>query len=181
VTETEAILEKGPEAIRALLGNASRPLSAEVNWLGLAFAAADIALDAFGSRQSAAGLAWSRCATAIYDTLAIDAVPRADFDQSSMRARLNAIRNVGVVPGDPVLDPSVITNWFLASLDHSLQSAVQKAHRFRAHVVGEELGLEDIRALRRIKNRLSILVQLGAAVALEPEIQAWIEVRDLLP
>lgn len=182
MTETEAILQKGPEVISAMLGAAGRPLSATVNWLGLAFAAADHALDAFESGQTAAGLEWSRCATGVYDALAIDFPDhRHGYERSSMCARVNAIRNAGPVSGDPVLDPSVVTKWFLTSLDQSLQSAVQQSRRFRAHLAGEKLDVEELRALRLIKNRLNVVVHLASTVEFEPELQEWLDVRDLLP
>ncbi len=83
----------------------------------------------------------------------------------------------GVTPGDFVLDMDQIVRWFCESLPFSYEAAERKASIWRT------LDIQEIRALRGIKNRLRIIAELVTIGRLQPdqELSAWLSLRDKLP
>jgi hypothetical protein len=142
------------------------------NWLGLAEAAA---FDA----QSASDLAWAEVALAVYERLAAKTNPsgREPLMLSSMMLRAAMIAKLGAVSSHPILDLDQIICWFERSLAMSYQEATEKAANWR------NCNPEEIRELRRIKNRLQVISVLADSgkYSLNPELKAWLELREKLP
>jgi hypothetical protein len=142
------------------------------NWLGLAEAAA---FDA----QSASDLAWAEVAITVYERLAESTNPsgRESLMLSSKMLRAAMIAKLGAVPDHPILDLDQIICWFERSLTMSYQEATEKAANWR------KCNPEEIRELRRIKNRLQVISVLADSdkYSLNPELKAWLELREKLP
>jgi hypothetical protein len=94
-----------------------------------------------------------------------------------MLLRTAMIAEFGSVDDHLVLDSNQIIYWFFHSLTMSLDEVTQKAENWK------ELNIEDIRELRRIKNRLNIIVVLAESdkFMINEEIRAWLSLRDRLP
>ena len=180
----EELLKQGPDSVEDLLRRARRPLSADdgVNWHGLGEGAMLNADVEFTSGRREAGLAWSHCAVSLYDALAADAEGWNTFDHSAMYGRVNAMRHSGVLEGDLVRDPAAVIDWCRAAIDCSLDDALESTARLREAIGAHaEPSIEEVRRLRRIKNRLGVLVSLAEILELSPDLEAWIAARDRLP
>lgn len=143
------------------------------NWLGLAEAAA---FDA----ESASDLSWAEVATSVYERLAAETAnssARESLMISSMLLRAAMIAKLGPVPGHSVLDIDQIICWFCDSLTLSRDSATKKAANWR------ECNIEEIRELRRIKNRLQVISALADSdkCVLNQELKAWLSLWEELP
>ncbi len=154
------------------------PLPINFNWHGLAEAAAfDARLD-YGDNSPLVNLAWAEVATSIYDFLAQSARSGGEsFLISSMLLRAAMIAELGAIPDHPVLDVDRVINWFFDSLKISLNEAMKKADNWKS------CSLEEIRELRKIKNRLkviSVLVESGKIIP-RVELGTWLALRNKLP
>jgi hypothetical protein len=150
------------------------------NWLLLAEGAAFNALSGRQPNSNPPDLRWARLATAVYDRLATSAPDEssmASFQNSSMNLRAAMIARLGPAKGDPVLDPDTIERWFFQNLPTSLDDAAAKASSWK------NLSLEEIRKLRRLKNRLSVIRLVRGTVQFQrnEELDAWLSVSDRLP
>jgi hypothetical protein len=184
MTEVEAQLGAGPEAVEALVRESARPLTFDANgpnWLGLAYGAAHNASEAYERDDAALGLSWTRCAVALYDALASDPVAPDSFGVSGMYARVRAIEAIGSRVDDPLLDPDPIVRWMRSSLVVPIEEALARSARFREQLSsGSEPSLDDARMLRRIKNRLGVLRQLDRTCPAPDDLRRWLDVRDQL-
>jgi len=151
----------------------------DFNWLGLAEAAAFNARSGKGNASNLPDLAWAEIATSIYDDLAAKANRGTgeSFINSSMLLRAGMIAELGAVSGHPVLDGNQIIQWFFHSLTMSLDEAAKNAENWK------KLNIDEIRELRRIKNRLKVILVLAKSKKFIPneELRAWIDLRERLP
>ncbi len=142
------------------------------NWLGLAESAATYA-------RSQKDVEWAKVAILVYEWLAngnrLASLNR--YINSAMMLRASMIDKKGAVPGDFVLDMNQIVHWFYESLPFSYEEAERKASVWRT------LDIQEIQALRGIKNRMRILVELVKSGRLQPdqELSSWLSLRDKLP
>lgn len=149
------------------------------NWLGLAEAAALRA-------RSALDPAWARVAIAAYDQITGPDKPR-DREAilcSSMQLRAYMIATLGPRPGDTVLDPEVVLNWFTANLPFSLDHATKVVASLRGlDEQGMRQRIDEMRQMRRLKNRTFVLKTLSSSdrIQLSQEAQSWIALWDELP
>lgn len=126
-------------------------------------------------------LAWAQVAIMIYEWLAAGGgLPPTDgYIDSAMTLRAYMIGKKGPVPGDPVLDMDYIVHWFFENLPISYEEAEHKT-AFRRWKTS---NIQEIKALRGIKNRLRIIASLVNSGWLQPdqELSAWLSLRDQLP
>jgi hypothetical protein len=104
----------------------------------------------------------------------------------AMYLRTHFIRRLGIDPREELLQPAPIVEWFLDSLPMTLEEAVAKSAHWRSDLPIEErraFPIEELRALRGIKNRSKVLQQLdqGGSLDAYPTIQAWLAIRETLP
>jgi hypothetical protein len=94
-----------------------------------------------------------------------------------MMLRASLIRHIGAKQGDAILDPAAIVNWFFDNLPLSREEAEQQACNW------QNLPIEQIKTLRQIKNRLSVLDLLAEQHLLDayPELTGWLTLHDRLP
>ncbi len=142
------------------------------NWLGLAEAATFEA-------QSASDLVWAGVAISVYERLAAEAnsSTQESLIISAMLLRVSMIARFGSVPGHLVLDIDQIMRWFCTQQMMSWDSVAEKAANWRS------CNIEEIRELRRIKNRLRVISMLAEShkYILNPELNNWLSLRDKLP
>jgi hypothetical protein len=81
------------------------------------------------------------------------------------------------IPDHIVLDSQRIVHWFYNELNVPYDEVVHNVENWRA------LQLDQIRALKRIKNRLSPLKSLIAKGYIQPDksLHAWLELYPKLP
>jgi hypothetical protein len=144
------------------------------NWLGLAEGA--------GTKANLnADLQWAEVAIRIYEWLASRAndedIRHSDLS-SAMSLRASMInKKHQTIPDHIVLDSQRIVNWFYSKLNMYDDEVVPMIENWRA------LPLDQIRTLKRIKNRLSILKALVAQGYIQPDesLQTWLELYSKLP
>lgn len=124
-------------------------------------------------------LEWARVAVALFEEGLRQGVT-TNIESATNRAMLLRVRMIGRygnVSGDVVLDADIIRDWFYRDLRLSGEEAVMRGDRWR------ELPLEQIRELRRIKNRLSIIQALAATRKgpLANDLREWLSIRERLP
>ncbi|HIK09310.1 MAG TPA: hypothetical protein IGS52_03410 [Oscillatoriaceae cyanobacterium M33_DOE_052] len=185
VTQPNQILQQDAELAMDWLQNiwaADFYLPAEFNWLGLADAAAANAYDSQKYQANSTNIKWAEIATKIYDRLAAIADKSKSGSGeslriSSMMLRAGMIDKFGVVDHHPVLDINIILQWFRQNLNLSCEEVEKKAANWRV------LPVEEIRELRQLKNRLQVISAINDSnkFGLEPEIKAWLSLREKLP
>lgn len=158
------------------------PIPHNFNWHGLADVAAANARDTLN-------LDWAEISVSVYDYLC-RIVPDncASWTISAMTLRAFLIMNMGPVAGSTILDPELIFTWVLASLPGPLSDVRQQIAPGREWLL-EQIAqrkpnaLEQVRELRRLKNRLSVIQGLSDEQILPPdhELQAWLALRPELP
>jgi hypothetical protein len=144
------------------------------NWLGVAEVASTKA-------NLNADLGWAEVAIRIYEWLASiasdESIRHSDLS-SAMSLRASMInKKHQTIPDHIVLDSKRIVYWFYSKLNMYDDEVVYKIENWRA------LPLDQIRTLKRIKNRLSILKSLIAKGYIQPDenLQAWLELYPKLP
>ncbi|GAB4296367.1 MAG: hypothetical protein Fur0025_33880 [Oscillatoriaceae cyanobacterium] len=157
-------------------------LPAEFNWLGLAEAAADNAYASRSYEANTTDIKWAEIATTIYERLAAIADKKKSGSGESLRIsammlRAGMIDKFGVVSYHPILDINIIFQWFRQNLKLSCEEVEKKAANWRI------LPVEEIRELRKLKNRLQVISAINDShkFGLEPDIKAWLSLRKLLP
>jgi pterin-4a-carbinolamine dehydratase len=150
----------------------------EFNWLGLAEAAGFDALEDDRHHPNIS-IKWAEIALKVYNKLAesTNVDTRDSLLNSSMMLRAAMIVKFGAIPDHPVLDVNSILHWFKDSLKMSYSEAESKAANWK------KCKIEEIRELRKIKNRLkaiSVLANSGKVV-LAPEINLWLSLQKQLP
>ncbi|HLP91157.1 MAG TPA: hypothetical protein VK184_21580 [Nostocaceae cyanobacterium] len=151
----------------------------EFNWLGLAEAAAFEARSGERNVTNTSNIFWAEIAISVYDYLASQANSGTgeSFIISSMLLRAAMIADYGSVFGHPVLDSNQIIHWFFHSLKMSLDEVIQNTANWKDN------NIENIRELRRIKNRLKVILVLTESDKFKPdeELKAWLSLREKLP
>jgi hypothetical protein len=101
---------------------------------------------------------------------------------TAMSLRAHFILRMGVDAREELLQLAPIAEWFLGSLPLTLEEAVAKSAVAKS-THWTDLPMEEIRALRAIKNRLGVFQQLdkGSLLNAYPAIQAWLAIRAKLP
>ncbi|UWZ82489.1 hypothetical protein [Occallatibacter riparius] len=110
----------------------------------------------------------------------------------AMNLRSWFICKMGSRSGHLVLDKEIILRWISEGLPLSVQPAREKAARFGATLTrgkvssdskGTQLIADDLRLLRRIKHRLNVakVLQDCGQLTSDPELDEWLEIRELLP
>jgi hypothetical protein len=114
-----------------------------------------------------------------------DAGARENALHRSMLLRVWFIARMGASSGHPVLDKAIILDWFVRELEVSIEVAKERIGEWQApgSPLKERLPLDEVRELRRIKNRLGIVQLLAEAGELPSNSPAcaWLEIRSQLP
>lgn len=150
-------------------------LSGSFNWHGLADCSVTRSRK---ETEDSDSLLWARIATTIYDRLSI-AYPDATFDCSSMFCRTAMIARHGVREGCPVLDPSVVFDWF-RDRNLSLTETMELLERLGAEPWSDNV-VEVLRPLRQLKNHLNVIHQLAEHTDIADDVDAYRPLRDRLP
>jgi hypothetical protein len=144
------------------------------NWLGVAEVA--------GTKANLnADLKWAEVAIRIYEWLADranDESTRHSELSSAMSLRASMInKRHQTIPDHIVLDSRRTVHWFYNELEVPYDEVVCKVENWMV------LQLDQIRTLKRIKNRLSTLKSLIAQGHIQPDksLQAWLELYPKLP
>lgn len=123
-------------------------------------------------------LDWGRAAIKIYECLASLSPDFGDsFLYSAMQLRANMIIRFGSTIDDPILCIGPMLDWFHHWTQITLPDAINASKNWQT------LPVAEIKALRKIKNCLTILKRLDNSgfLAAYPEIQKWIAIHDALP
>jgi hypothetical protein len=149
------------------------------NWHGFAEAAAFDARSNLDNSSLVSSLSWAEVATSVYEHLGNSASESAAelYRNSSMLLRTAMIAKLGSVPGNPVLDIDQVVNWFFNELKISPDEANKKATNWR------NCNIQEIRELRKIKNRLNIISVLIESDKLTPnqKLSTWLSLKSKLP
>ena len=144
------------------------------NWLGVAEGAG-------AQANLSADLGWAEVAIRIYEWLAgranDESIRHSELSSAmSLRASMMNKRRQ-TIPDHIVLDSQRIVHWFYDELNVPYDEVVHEVGNWRA------LQLDQIRTLRRIKNRLSMLRSLSAKGYIRPDegLQRWLELCSKLP
>ncbi|MGX1776316.1 hypothetical protein ACWIGW_29690 [Nocardia brasiliensis] len=172
-TLLDHLLSLPPTEIETWLRTSGAP--PDFNWLGLAEVTAHEAMRA----DATSGISWARVAICIRERIAATAQDdslRQSQIISAMNLRAAMINRHGPLPGDPLLDCQQIYRWFLNRHPDQIEQVTTDAAHWR------ELPIARIRELRRIKNELNVLRNLGSCIDVAPpEAQRWIEMWPQLP
>ncbi len=154
---------------------------ADFNWHGFAFAAAANARTDAQNNHVASAERWATVALSVYGALAEKSANAFSFVSSAMHLRVWFIRRFGAQTGHAIRDVCHLERWFDDGLGMSIEQATAAANELRAMPIEHWRDRIDlVRELRQIKNRLSAFCALEAHVV-RPDIQRWLEIRDLLP
>lgn len=159
----------------------------DFNWLGLAQAAGTNAY--YDQHQTAEQLVWAEIAILVYEMLAKVGFPDNEpFLQSAMVLRAAMIRKFSAVVGHPVLDVNAITQWFFTHLNYTYEEAKEKAAYWNESIHWQDEDnvsshIHEIRQLRRIKVRLSVLASLPESekCRISEELKQWLSLSNNLP
>lgn len=149
----------------------------DVNWwLGIAQSATSKATKETDAKVK---LQWAEIALLVYEYLAedLDRTSRDSFETSAMMFRALMVSQLGINFENPVLNPNLVEDWFFKRLPLSIEEAANKAANW------PERPIEEIRQLRRIKNRLLVIKELRKEGYLKDnaELSKWIEISESLP
>jgi hypothetical protein len=148
----------------------------KINWDGFAFSAS---MKAQGSYAES------------YEFLAASSKLKDSFENSSMMLRSSIIAHLGHIDNDPILDSRIIMEWFIERLEFSYEEICEKAAFWKdffnrdpeSKNSNEEINFDEVRNLRHLKERLSIIRTLaeGKNVILGDELKKLLEFRENLP
>lgn len=141
------------------------------NWLGLAQVSS---LNARTDKTN--NLLWAMVAIEAYNFSMKNVDCRESNLRSIMFLRVYFIERYGSKINDPILDFNQVVQWFFQSLTISLNEAKEIADNWN------ELDIDKIKELRKIKNRLAVFKELSTSL-LEPypELREWIMIYNKLP
>ncbi len=178
VKQPNDLAQYSPDEIRSWLAFAWGGQLGELkdfNWLGLS----EMLTTRVTSTAPAIAIEWAYLAKTVFDFL----LGRVSTDQkeslmiSQMMMRAYLIRALGDVPNDSVLSVDQIVRWFIEGLTLKFPEVLQMT----ANISG--LKIEDIRILRKLKNRLSILMFLytDTGLSIDGHMQDWLGIHSKLP
>jgi len=155
----------------------NQSVSDEFNWLGLAQSSAQ---NARGESDRVEALKWAAISLSAYRYLATERDVKGGFNSyelSAMYLRAAMICQFGVVIDHPVLDIQAIMMWFGERTSFERQKLISVIDQWRL------LPIQQIRELRQIKNRLSVIELLMDNGYLEDdtELQEWVILKKQLP
>lgn len=171
----DRLLSLGPAKLKSWLESSeadNKKAREGLNLLGLAQAAALRA-------RTDLDLEWAEVSGMLYKKLASSACTQERdallLDMMNLRAFF--IKRMGTNRKSPILEFDDLATWFLGNLPVSLEEAKEKCGRL------EQLHIEDIRALRQVKNRLAAFKELEQFSWIDayPEIKEWLAIRQKLP
>lgn len=132
-------------------------------------------------------LAWADAAIAAYGQL-VRKSPVRDrnaYEDSAMNLRAFLISRLGAIPGHRVLDATEIVYWFFDNLRMTPGEAGERSRAWKSGFLNREdtRRVNEVRQLRRIKNRATILALLAESGQLEPTpaLREWLALREQLP
>lgn len=179
IAETD-LLEAGGPGLRAwveavVAGRASAP--DDFNWLGVAQVAALHANTSLSDGHDEIAIDWARAAVAIYDRLSREKPGIKSNARDSMFLRTRMVRRFGPHEGDLLLDPDIVTAWFLDNAGFARDDAHAMAECWR------QLKRTEIAKLREIKNMILVLRIWDEAGLIEvgSDLASWIALAPLLP
>ena len=175
------LIAKGADEVKAWLqqiwvGNSDLPRYGNW-WLGLA--------DSIRSkvfREEPPNLEWAQIAVSIYESMNRYTPGGCEGCMlSSMMFRAKLICMLGTKQGDSILNIETIVSWFLENLPMTREEAAGKIQLPLKQLADNHM--DDLTALRRIKNRLAVLKTLSdrAEIQSNTEIKEWLGLRDKLP
>ena len=150
-----------------------------INWLGIAQGCATIAgSPAAGSEET--GKQWASISVRVYRKLREIESSQGiveSLQRSEMHLRSLFVIKYGDDPHSPIFNLDSIANWFL----DDVQDTPSDVHQ--AATVWRQLPIDDIRKLRRLKNRISVLRNLEENDFLTnyPTLQPWLKLWHILP
>jgi hypothetical protein len=127
--------------------------------------------------QSQLDLQWCEVSVAIYEQLARNHPDDEVFLHTAMMRRAFTIDRLGAVSGDPLRDPEVVLEWFWNRTPRSPRAIAPLIPEWQS------LPIEQIRQLRAIKNRLSVVRSLVDSGHIKPDhlLQSWLDYQPNLP
>ncbi len=104
----------------------------------------------------------------------------------AMLLKTYLIRELGNVPGDPVLDSDLLRRWFFDNLTMSREDALNQAQKWQDKLISKTVNRSDLKTtlvLRQLRQRLSLLASLVESGQLrsDAEIAGWLAIRSYLP
>lgn len=155
------------------------------NWLGLALVMASEARSRTADNES---IEYAEIAIGIYEELARRAGDKGHgFDDSAAAVRVTLLQKGSVAPDHPTLGLPALWNGFIGIARIAPDLAATRATTLLSKLAVSELARsedkQEIRSLRKIKNRLGILRVLSSEnqAALGPEYHEWLTIYDRLP
>ncbi len=144
---------------------------------GLAQSSAQKARDESDRVES---LKWAAIALSVYGYLATERDVRGDFNSyelSAMNLRAAMICKFGVVIDHSVLDIQTIATWFGERTSFERQKLASIIDQWRL------LPIQQIRELRQVKNRLSVIELLmdNGYLQDDTDLQEWVMLKKQLP
>ena len=176
----DALISSGPEEVRIWLA-ALRAGTVDPKQWNLLILGQDLCRKA----REEWSVSWLRVAVELYEYLA-QSIGGSSGELrliTAMHLRtLFILRMGGVDAREELLQLAPITEWFLGSLPLTLEQAVAKSAVVKS-ARWTDVPMEEIRALRAIKNRLGVFERLeeGGLLNAYPDIQAWLAIRAKLP
>jgi len=148
MNDANELLEFSPEQIADYAHKNSDQINAEsqFNWHLVAEISAGNAIRLVPIDGMAA-LSWAVASVIIYDRLDATAGPREHqfFGLSAVDVRSNMILSLGPVPGNPVLDPKNIEDWFFRQANMTLDQAKELARQWVDLSPGDAFRLLNLR------------------------------------
>ncbi len=132
-------------------------------------------------------LEWAAIAIRLYEWLetAVPNTPPDSFLHDTMFLRVNMIVAMGPQTGHPILDPAVIVSSFeaIAPSPSEMKAIAQRSRRENLHAALEVHGVQELKRLRRIRNRFYPVKLLSENGLLESEsrLEAWMALYESLP
>jgi hypothetical protein len=184
----DSLKDKGPEEWDAYL----RPIEAERTSAGLSM---QVAFDhAAKLARDQSSLEWAGIAlrAADLEKKHSPTVVQESIDCKAMMLRAKLIAAIGSRMGHAILGKETLVRWHTDDLGISPDMAIVSAMSIwpelrEAKESGDQARIdrvgEEMRSLRRIKNRLNVLKLLAECgeMANEPVVNEWLNVREQLP